>query len=82
PVKTAFKFYPNPTSGELILDFEYNADWIGKSVSIVNINGAVVSKNQISSKIQRLNLSQLVPGMYFIQAENGMQKLRAKFIKL
>lgn len=82
PVKTAFKFYPNPTSGELILDFEYNENWIGKSVSIVNINGAVVSKNRISSKIQQLNLSQLAPGMYFIQAENGMQKLRAKFIKL
>jgi hypothetical protein len=82
PVKTAFKFYPNPASGELILDFEYNENWIGKSVSIVNINGAVVLKSQISSKIQQLNLSQLASGMYFIQAENGMQKLRAKFIKL
>jgi hypothetical protein len=82
PLKTAFKFYPNPTSSELILDFEYNENWIGKSVSIVNINGVVVSKNQISSKMQQLNLSQLAPGMYFIQAENGRQKLRAKFIKL
>jgi hypothetical protein len=82
PVKTAFKFYPNPTSSELLLDFEYNADWIGKTVSIVSINGVVVSKVQISSKIQKLNLSQLPAGMYFIQADNGTQKLREKFIKL
>lgn len=82
PAKIAFKFYPNPTRSEMVLDFEYNAGWIGKNVSIVNINGVVVSKVQISSKIQKLNLSQLTPGMYFIQAENGLQKLREKFIKL
>jgi len=82
PVKTAFKFYPNPTISELLFDFEYNTDWIGKTVSIVNINGVVVSKVQISSKIQKLNLSQLTAGMYFIQGENGAQKLREKFIKL
>ena len=87
PVETsltnsAFNFYPNPTSGVMVLNFDYNADWIGKIVSIVNINGETVSRWQISSKTQKINLSQLKAGMYFIQAENGNQKLRAKFIKL
>jgi hypothetical protein len=82
PVNTAFKFYPNPTSNEMVLDFKYNTNWIGKTVSIVNINGILVSKVVISSKIQKINISQLASGMYFIQAENGVQKLREKFIKL
>lgn len=82
PLKSSFTFYPNPTNGEMILDFEYNASWIGKTISIVNINGVVVSKIQVSSKSQKLNLSQLHPGMYFIQGENDDQKIREKFIKL
>jgi hypothetical protein len=82
PVNTVFKLYPNPTSGEIVLDFEYNANWLGKTVSIVNINGVLVSKVQISSRFQKLNLSQLAAGMYFIQAENGIQRLKEKFIKL
>jgi hypothetical protein len=66
----------------MILDFNYNTNWIGKSVSIVNVNGEVVSKFQITSKTQKLNLSELKAGMYFIQADNGDQKLRDKFIRL
>jgi hypothetical protein len=81
-INNIFKSYPNPTNGAMVLDFDYNADWIGKTVSIVNINGVVVSKFQISSKAEKINLSQLKAGMYFIQAENGEQKLREKFIKL
>lgn len=81
-INTAFKLYPNPTNGELILDFEYDADWIGKTVSIININGVVVSKIQINSKTQKINLSQLKAGMYFIKGDNGSKKIVEKFIKL
>lgn len=82
PVNANFKFYPNPTYGEMVLDFDYNADWIGKTVSIANSNGVIVSRIQISSKTQKINLSQLKAGMYFIYGENGEQKIREKFIKL
>ena len=82
PVSAGFRFYPNPAKGELILDFNHNESWIGKIVSIVNINGVVVSKLRIEAKTQKLNVSHLSAGMYFIQAENGDQKLREKFIKL
>lgn len=82
PANTVFKIYPNPTTGELVLNFEYNANWVGETISIVNIEGVVVSRVQIISKIQKINLSQLNAGMYFIQVGNGVQKLREKFIKL
>jgi Pregnancy-associated plasma protein-A/Secretion system C-terminal sorting domain len=82
PLNTAFKFYPNPAHNEIVLNFDYNADWVGKTIFIANINGIVVSRIQVSSKTQKINLSQLKPGMYFIQGEADGQKLREKFIRL
>jgi len=82
PANTVFKFYPNPATSEIVLNFEYNANWIGKTILIANINGVVVSRIQITSKNQKVNLSQLKPGMYFIQGEVDGQKLREKFIRL
>jgi hypothetical protein len=81
-VNSSFQFYPNPTNGEMVLNFQYNAGWIGKTVSIVNINGVVLYKFQVSSTNQKINLTQLKSGLYIIQAENGSEKLRKKFIKL
>lgn len=81
-VKTAFSIYPNPTNGELVLNFGEDASWIGKTISIVNINGVVLSRVQVNAKTQKINLTQLKAGMYFIQGENGEQKIREKFIRL
>src|SRR5205085_1117085 len=41
-----FKFYPNPAVGEIILNFEYNPAWIGQTISIINMNGTVLTKIQ------------------------------------
>lgn len=78
---TAFKFYPNPTNGELTLNIN-DENWTGKTISIVNMNGIVVLKVRVSSKIQKINLAYLKAGMYFIQGENGTEKIREKFVKL
>lgn len=80
--KTVFKYYPNPTAGEMVLDFEYNTEWIGKTISIISVNGTVLSTIAITSKTQKINLAQLKPGLYFIQGENGDQKIREKLVKL
>ncbi|MGZ3881801.1 MAG: M43 family zinc metalloprotease, partial [Flavisolibacter sp.] len=82
PSATTFKLYPNPTKGELVLDFQYDSDWIGSTVSIVNLNGMTISKFLVTSKVQQVDVSKLPAGMYFIKAEKGSQKLRDKFIKL
>src|SRR4029079_13824000 len=79
---TQFKFYPNPVAGEMFMNFEHNTSWIGKTISVINMNGTVLSRIQISSKTQRIQLSSLKPGMYFIQGENEGEKIREKFIKL
>jgi hypothetical protein len=78
----SLKIYPNPASSEITLDFEYNSSWIGKTISIISVNGTILSRVQINSKIQKINLTQLRPGMYFIQGENAGQKIREKFVRL
>lgn len=82
PVATQFKFYPNPATAEIILDFSFNENWLGKNISIVSINGVIVSHILVNSKNQKINVSQLKPGMYFIQGVNDGEKINEKFIKL
>ncbi|HZH95785.1 MAG TPA: M43 family zinc metalloprotease [Flavisolibacter sp.] len=77
-----FKVYPNPAASFIVLDFSHDATWIGKEIALLNINGSVVKKEKVSAKTQRLYTAFLKPGLYFIQAQNGDQKILQKFIKL
>ncbi|HEU4470082.1 MAG TPA: M43 family zinc metalloprotease [Flavisolibacter sp.] len=81
-VPAAVRLYPNPAVSELVLNFDTDASWIGKSVSIVNQHGVVLMTGRVCAAAHRMNLSSLKPGMYFVLAENGEQKIREKFIKL
>ena len=74
--------YPNPASTELFVDVEFDARWVGKEIQVINISGQIQFKKTISSKIQRLDIGQLRPGMYFIRAEKQDEKIMEKFIKL
>ena len=77
-----FHVYPNPAISEMVMDFEYDETWIGKTVFIVNMNGVVVKTLQVKNKLQKLDIASLQPGMYFIQGNNGSGKIRQKFIRL
>jgi hypothetical protein len=78
----ALSLYPNPASGELTIDFEYDATWVGKEIKIFDINGIVKQTVQVSSKLQKISLSGFRPGIYFIQGNNNGKKINRKFIKL
>ncbi len=78
-------FYPNPTNGDLYLDFilKENAD---VSFEIVDINGAILhkSKEQKYSTGQQnlnLNVNGWVSGIYFIKLSCNNEISHAKFIK-
>lgn len=77
------QLYPNPAANELILDVAYDARWIGKTVTILNVNGQHVIQMTITSKIQKIDISKLRPGLYFISAkkEDGSY-IKQKFIKM
>jgi hypothetical protein len=75
--------YPNPASTEIILDIAYDARWLGKMISIFNVNGQQVMQVPITSKIQTINISKLKPGLYILSTkkEDG-SFIKQKFIKI
>jgi hypothetical protein len=75
--------FPNPAVNELTVDLAYDARWIGKSLTVLNLQGQVMMQVVISSKIQKIDISKLQAGMYVITAkkEDG-SFLKEKFVKL
>lgn len=76
------QIFPNPVSSELTINMEYDSRWIGKEVTIININGQVQLKKPITSRTFKLDVSHLTPGIYFLTAEKAGEKLLQKIVKL
>jgi len=76
------KIYPDPASTELFLNVEFDTRWVGKELQVINISGQIQFRTTINSKIQKLDVSRLRPGVYFIRAEKQGEKIIEKFIKL
>jgi hypothetical protein len=76
------KIYPDPASTELTINVEFDTRWVGKELQVINIAGQLQFRKTISSKVQKLDVSKLKPGLYFIRAEMQGEKIMEKFIKL
>ncbi len=59
--------YPNPTSGDRIYITTKSND--EKNITIYDVLGKKVLQTVLSSK--ELNISSLIPGVYFIKVEEG-----------
>jgi hypothetical protein len=55
---------------------------MGKTLRIINASGVLQSTIQVHSKEQKIDLSSLKAGVYFLQGFSGNEKLSEKFIKL
>lgn len=67
---SAFKLYPNPTSGSTSLKVE--GITLPLSMDIVDLQGRVVYRDQVRNNIHRLNISNLPGGIYIVRlGENG-----------
>lgn len=76
------KIYPDPAGSELTLNVEFDTRWVGKELKVINISGQTEMRQMISAKIQKLDISRLKPGLYFIKAEKDGDKIIEKFVKL
>ena len=75
--------YPNPATSELILDLAYDIRWIGKIIYIYNLHGQLVMNVLITSKTQRIDVTQLQPGIYFLAAKkDDGESMKKRFTKL
>lgn len=75
------KLYPNPAEQELTLNWEYDTRWVGQTVFIYNANGQVAATHRVNAALQKIDLSRLQPGLYFIKAEKADEKILQRFIK-
>lgn len=75
--------YPNPAAEEFTLDLGNDQQWIGKTISICNGQGLVVMQQTIKTKTQKINISRLPAGMYFVVAKRGDGAvMKEKFLKM
>jgi hypothetical protein len=76
------QLYPNPAVSELTLDLSYDSRWIGKPLTITNAQGIVIMQITISAKVQKINVTRLNPGLYFLVTKRDGESIRQKFIKM
>lgn len=64
--------YPNPTSDYLIIE---SKDLVGEYVQIFDVNGRVMMEFQQQETINKVNLTDLSAGTYFVKIGNGFRKI-------
>jgi hypothetical protein len=79
PVPSA-TLYPNPARNEIKINVD--SSWIGKTVRIINASGVLQATIRLNSKDQKIDLSALKAGIYFLQGFSNNYKLSEKLIKL
>jgi hypothetical protein len=73
------KFYPNPTSGFLNIDF-YNTNTTG-SVKVIDNSGKILVQYEINSESLSIDLSSLSPGIYHVMVTTLDNNIIKKIIK-
>ena len=77
------KLYPNPASNEITVDLAHDIRWMGKTIFVSNLMGQNVMNVVITSKNQRIDISRLQPGIYFLAAKkDDGESMKERFIKL
>jgi hypothetical protein len=76
------QLYPNPASSEIFLDLAYDIRWMGKTIFVTNVSGQSIMNVTITSKKQRIDISKLQPGIYFLAAKkDDGESIKQRFIK-
>jgi len=76
-----FVIYPNPAEDVLNLDLTAFGENTRLKVSIITMNGALVSNESMMSTLQTIDISTLPTGAYFIRVDDGQKILTNSFIK-
>jgi hypothetical protein len=82
PTWLHYQLYPNPATNAMTLDVSYDIRWIGKTLRVMNLQGQTVMQIIVDSKIQKIDISNLKPGMYFLAGKkDDGDFIEQKFIK-
>lgn len=75
-----FSIYPNPASDQLF--FNQQLGKLEGTLTIRNMDGAIIQQHAISSKITSISINELAPGSYFITWNTDTSKETSRFVKL
>lgn len=80
--KPAISAYPNPVEQILTVlpTNDYNLE--GKSATVYNLLGKIVYQTKFQSQKGQVNLSFLLPGLYYLQVGDGTNKIIQRLIKI
>lgn len=81
PVAANASVFPNPASDVVSLNFA-DAGWVGGKVQLLNRSGVVVREMAITNRLQKISISTLPAGVYFVKAEAGTLRMLEKLVKL
>lgn len=74
PTETQFSIYPNPTDGVLVVETCRGASQPASTYRITNLTGQTVLTGNLTSENQRIDVSALPQGMYFITVGGATRK--------
>ena len=74
-----FIVYPNPTKD--ILNFNYTEEYENANITITNTLGAIIKTFTINDKNQRLDLSDLSDGIYYLSSRPSKSQFQPLIIK-
>jgi hypothetical protein len=75
------RLYPNPAYNIITINVEYDDRWLGEELQVIDANGRVMIRKIIHAKKQELDISRLLPGIYFIRASKEDNRIQSKFVK-
>ena len=78
------KTFPNPAINNLSIQFEGLDATFNTNIQILNTQGTpiqIIPVGKVKSGSQQVNVSKLIPGLYFVIIQNGTNTFREKIIK-
>ena len=71
-----FDLYPNPAFDDIV--YVTTARNAGKDITVYDIFGKVVLRDRITTNV--LNISRLIPGVYFLQVDENNKTMTRKLV--
>jgi hypothetical protein len=75
--KMSFNLFPNPAENNITIQSES----LIEAVTIYDIMGAIISKEQTSNNVVSVDIAEFVSGVYFVEANINGQLIRRRLIK-
>jgi hypothetical protein len=76
-IYSSVKLYPNPSNGHFTIEMPFDGS---KQIAVYNMTGELISEVRTSDETQKVNLSEVAKGVYFIQINASGSNARYKVI--